>query len=105
MVENVIGIEAELRSEPFGNNKGLRERHVVVERMRTAHRVKSRITDLAAARKRIWTGDRARERAGINSGVCRGQVTVVRERCNWRKPVGITTAIGHTGRNIRGVAK
>src|SRR6266853_4213529 len=103
MVEDVVGIEAELRLEAFGNGESLRERHVVVEGMRTAHRIESRITDLATTGKRIWTGGRARESARIDAHVAWIQLAAVGERCNWREPVCTVSVSCDTGRN-RGAA-
>src|ERR1039457_6424980 len=104
MVEDVVGVKAELRLDAFGNRETLRDCQVVVKCMRATQRVESRITDLAATGKRIWTGDGACERAGIKSSVCGSQITVVGKWRNWSEPVCITTALGHAGRNLRGAA-
>src|SRR5271154_2761994 len=84
MVEQVVGIEAELRLNALGDREGLRERHVVVEGVRTSQRIESGVADLAATWKRENTRGWTRKRAGVESRIGGGKW--ISERGNRRIP-------------------
>ena len=51
MVEDIISIEAELKRNSFRDGEVFQQRHIIVERMRTAKRIESSVADLAATGK------------------------------------------------------
>ena len=94
MVKNVVGIEAELRFDALGDGEVLRQRHVIVEGMRTAIGIKSCIADLAAARKGEGTRARSSKGARIDSVLSWRQA--VSKGRDWREPEQVS--VGITGR-------
>ena len=58
MVEDVVGVEAELGLDAFSDGEILRQSHVIVEGMRAAIGINSDIADLAATRQHERTGNR-----------------------------------------------
>ena len=78
MVEEVVSVEAELRLDALGDGEVLRQRHVIVEGMRTAIGIDADIADLAASGQRERTGGRPRNGAGIGPSL--GGSEVVGER-------------------------
>jgi len=83
MVENVVGIEAELRFDALGDGEVLRQRHVIVEGMRTAIGIKSGIADLAAAR-RVKGPELGRQRC--KNRLCFELASGCKQGRDWREP-------------------
>src|ERR1700747_3310280 len=73
MVEHVVGIESELRLDALGDGEILRERHVVVEGVRTSQRIESGVADLAGTWKSKNTRGWTRKRAGVESRLGRSE--------------------------------
>src|SRR5580704_899869 len=65
MVEQVVSVEAELRFVALGNIEGLRQGHVIVERVRTAEGIETGIADLAAGGQSERTGARTNRLARV----------------------------------------
>ena len=98
MVEHVVGIEAELRLNALGDREGLRERHVIVERMRASQRIESGVADLAAPWKREDTRGWTRKRAGVESRIGGGEW--ISERGNRRIPERTCSRIRNASLNL-----
>jgi hypothetical protein len=71
MVEQVVGIEAELGLDALCNSEGLGKRHIIVERMRTAIRIVAYISDLSATRKSKHAGAWSHEATRVKSSLSR----------------------------------
>src|SRR5271163_3206596 len=98
MVEQVVGIEAELRLNALGDGEGLRERHVIVEGVRTSQRIESGVADLAAPWKREDTRAWTRKRAGVESRIGGGEW--ISERGHRRIPERASSRIRNASLNL-----
>src|SRR5260370_30523790 len=98
VVEEVVSIEAELCFDALRDDEVLRQRHVVVEGMRTPVGINSYVTNLSASGKNERTGDRPSERAGVHTNIGWRNLAAIRKRGNWGEPVGSTVLMTEPSR-------
>src|SRR5260370_22889115 len=104
MVEEIVGIEAELGLDAVGDGEVLRQRHIVVEGMRTSVGINSCIANLAASGKSERPGARPSRRAGVqcaskDSIRCVGNLRSGLLTPRWYRgePAGSTVIMSKTG--------